>query len=197
MSNIRRRTPPIEASRMRMDRRPNATRISGNNSHLHAPPVHAQWNETHRKSSSLSSKDPSHPAGKRKEIDNVMKKARQQPPNEYWDKKLLEAEDKDPGRWKHSAYAKIYVNGARRSRSRSPVARRTPLSPQRSSRHHHLAPARTPERYHRPRSPPPRYNSRERMVKPKEMVRPTKSRPMSPPMHHKVSLKLDLMVLQA
>lgn len=133
--------------------------------------------------------DPSHPAGKRKEIDNVMKKARQQPPNEYWDKKLLEAEDKDPGRWKHSAYAKIYVNGTRRSRSRSPIARRTPLSPQRSR--HHLPPARTsrtPERYHRPRSPPPRYNSREHVMKPKEIIRPTKSRPMSPPIHHKVTL---------
>lgn len=182
MSSLRRRTPPVEGSRMRMDRRPNATRISGNKSH------DLQWH--HPTHPSLSSKDPSHPAGKRKEIDNVMKKARQQPPNEYWDKKLLEAEDKDPGRWKHSAYAKIYVNGTRRSRSRSPVARRTPLSPQRTSSRHHMPPSRhsrTPERYHRPRSPPPRYNSRERMGKPKEIIRPTKSRPMSPPIHHKVS----------
>lgn len=121
-----------------------------------------------------------------------MKKARQQPTNEYWDKKILEVEDKDPNRWKHSGYAKIYNvnsgNGSRRSRSRSPV-RRTPVSPQRSR---HLPPtrggSRTPERY-RPRSPPPHYSSRERMIKTKEIVRPTKSsRPMSPPIHHKVRI---------
>jgi NF-kappa-B-activating protein len=141
---------------------------------------------------SFSSLDPSHPAGKRREIDNVMKKARQQPANEYWDKKLLEVEDKEPGRWKHSGYAKIYNvnsgNGSRRSRSRSPV-RRTPVSPQRSR---HPQPTRgcSPERY-RPRSPPPHYSSRERMMKTKEIVRPTKGRPISPPIHHKVRRRMS------
>ncbi|XP_058058292.1 serine/arginine repetitive matrix protein 1 [Anopheles bellator] len=100
--------------------------------------------------------DPSHPAGKRKEIDNVMKKARAFP-NETWDKKLLEAEEKDPNRWRHTGYKKLYIeddpsssdsgrgggpggrygNGGRRSRSpRSPRHRRTPspLPPMRKRR---------------------------------------------------------------
>lgn len=45
--------------------------------------------------------DPSLPAGRRREIDNVMKKARaQKSPNSgvFWDKKLLEVEAKDPNR---------------------------------------------------------------------------------------------------
>lgn len=132
----------------------------------------------------FSSLDPSHPLGKRKEIDNVMKKARQAPPNEYWDKKLLEAEEKDPNRWKHTGYKKMYVNGVpRKSRSRSPL-RKTPDVPPHRARNFPQSPvrrrmSRTPERY-KPRSPPPRY-PRE-MVKPKEMYRPGgKSRPMSPP----------------
>lgn len=111
-----------------------------------------------------------------------MKKARQQPANEYWDKKLLEAEEKDPNRWKHSGYKKMYVNGVRKSRSRSPI-RKTPVSP----RARHIPPqspvrrrlSRTPERY-KPRSPPARY-ARE-MIKPKEMYRGVnKGRPISPP----------------
>lgn len=138
---------------------------------------------------SPSSTDPSHPAGKRKEIDNVMKKARQQPANEYWDKKLLEAEEKDPNRWKHTGYKKMVyeggrVNGARKSRSRSPMVRKTPVSP-RSRPHMPQSPvrrrmSRTPERSerYRPRSPPAR-NARE--MKPKEMYRPMKGRPISPP----------------
>lgn len=117
-----------------------------------------------------------------------MKKARQQPANEYWDKKLLEAEEKDPNRWKHSGYKKMYVNGVRKSRSRSPI-RKTPVSPR--ARHVPQSPvrrrfSRTPERY-KPRSPP-RY-ARE-MVKPKEMYRPVgkkPNRPISPP--PKVSLQ--------
>lgn len=110
-----------------------------------------------------------------------MKKARQQPTNDYWDKKLLEAEDKDPNRWKHTGYKKMYVNGVRKSRSRSPI-RKTPVSPR--PRHVPQSPVRrrmSPERY-KPRSPPPRRYSRE-LVKPKEMLRgaPGKSRPISPP----------------
>lgn len=41
--------------------------------------------------------DPSNPAGRRKEIDNVMKRARQASPGS-WDRKLLEVEEKDPNR---------------------------------------------------------------------------------------------------
>lgn len=42
--------------------------------------------------------DPSLPAGRRREIDNVMKKARASPHNVNWDRKLLEVEAKDPNR---------------------------------------------------------------------------------------------------
>jgi hypothetical protein len=107
-----------------------------------------------------------------------MKKARQASPNEYWDKKLLEAEEKDPGRWKHSGYKKMYVNGVRKSRSRSPVMR-NPVSPVPVRR-------RTPERY-RPKSPPPpaRYARKSpppprAEMKAKEMAYRPKPRPMSP-----------------
>jgi NF-kappa-B-activating protein len=129
--------------------------------------------------------------GKRKEIDNVMKKARQQPANEYWDKKLLEAEEKDPNRWKHTGYKKMYVNGSPMQRkSRSPI-RKTPVSP-RSARHfppqspmrRRISRSRTPERYReRPKSPPLRYARKSPITRPemksKEMYRP--KRPMSPP----------------
>lgn len=54
--------------------------------------------------------DPSLPAGKRREIDNVMKKARANT-NDYWDKKLLEVEEKDPNRWRHTGYKKMYIQG--------------------------------------------------------------------------------------
>lgn len=50
------------------------------------------------------------PAGKRREIDNVMKKARANT-NDYWDKKLLEMEEKDPNRWRHTGYKKMYIEG--------------------------------------------------------------------------------------
>lgn len=184
--SMRRRSPPHYndggndriRSNMRMDRKPNATRISGK---FRIP----TFTSSHPLilSPALPPPDPSHPAGKRKEIDNVMKKARQQPTNDYWDKKLLEAEDKDPNRWKHSGYKKMYVH-ERKSRSRSPM-RKTPVSPR--VRHIPQSPmrrrplSRTPER-HKPRSPPPPRYPRE-MVKPKEIYRGGKGhgRPVSPP----------------
>lgn len=63
-----------------------------------------------------SSPDPSHPAGKRREIDNVMKKARAGT-NDYWDKKLLEVEEKDPNRWRHTGFKKMYIEGDENSSS--------------------------------------------------------------------------------
>lgn len=39
-----------------------------------------------------------------------MKKARANT-NDYWDKKLLEVEEKDPNRWRHSGYKKMYIEG--------------------------------------------------------------------------------------
>lgn len=119
-----------------------------------------------------------------------MRKARQQPANEYWDKKLLEAEEKDPNRWKHTGFKKMYVNGSTgipiQRKSRSPF-RKTPVSP-RSMRHIPPSPmrrriSRTPERYReRPKSPPMRYARKSPPrpeMKSKEMYRP--KRPMSPP----------------
>lgn len=115
-----------------------------------------------------------------------MRKARQQPANEYWDKKLLEAEDKDPNRWKHSGFKKMYVNGSSipmQRKSRSPF-RKTPVSP-RSAR---IPPSPmrrrvSPERYReRPKSPPMRYARKSPPrpeMKSKEIYRP--KRPMSPP----------------
>lgn len=180
MSSMRRRSPAYEpservgsrmtpSSRMRMDRKPNATRISGESASTRSSRAVV-------KTSCVS--DPSHPAGKRKEIDNVMKKARQQPANEYWNKKILEVEEKDPNRWKHTGFKKMYVNGVRKSRSRSP--RKAPSSPRQrpQSPPRRRGPSRTPERY-KPRSPPPRY-ARE-MPKSKETYRTGKSRPISPP----------------
>ncbi|XP_037952906.1 serine/arginine repetitive matrix protein 1 isoform X2 [Teleopsis dalmanni] len=39
-----------------------------------------------------------------------MKKARANT-NDYWDKKLIEAEEKDPNRWRHTGYKKMYIQG--------------------------------------------------------------------------------------
>ncbi|EEB16604.1 conserved hypothetical protein [Pediculus humanus corporis] len=61
---------------------------------------------------------------RRKEIDNVMKKARREGTtgqSQYWNKKLLEAEEKDPNRWRHSGYKELYgEKSSSRSKSRSP-----------------------------------------------------------------------------
>ncbi|XP_031638963.1 uncharacterized protein DDB_G0287625 isoform X2 [Contarinia nasturtii] len=124
--------------------------------------------------------DPSLPIGRRKEIDNVMKKARANS-NDYWDKKLLEVEEKDPNRWRHTGYKKMYIEGESRgsnnrnrsSRSRSRTRKSPPLSPvskrsqndqrgsrrspdtKRSSNDVRRHSARSPEVRRRPRSPPP------------------------------------------
>ncbi|KAK0086876.1 hypothetical protein PV325_002318 [Microctonus aethiopoides] len=80
----------------------------------------------HGESSSSSS------TGKRKELDNVMRKARESQ-SSYWNKKLLEVEERDPNRWRHSGYKELYVGGANsgetsRSHPRSPRSPR-PRSP--------------------------------------------------------------------
>lgn len=83
MSASRRRGGGMDLNpKLHMDRQPTVTRIT----------------------------DPSLPAGKRREIDNVMKKARANT-NDYWDKKLLEVEEKDPNRWRHTGYKKMYIQG--------------------------------------------------------------------------------------
>lgn len=67
---------------------------------------------------------------RRKEIDNVMKKARKEGTvqSQYWNKKLLEVEEKDPNRWRHSGYKELYgEKSSSRSKSRSPVGAKRPV----------------------------------------------------------------------
>ncbi|XP_047039024.1 serine/arginine repetitive matrix protein 1 isoform X2 [Helicoverpa zea] len=101
-----------------------AEAASKNRLHMDRNPQHSRIN------------DPSNPAGRRKEIDNVMKRARQGSPGS-WDRKLLEVEEKDPNRWRHTGYKQLYLEGSRSPsprRSRSPAVRRsrTPLPSRRS-----------------------------------------------------------------
>lgn len=95
-----------------------------------------------------------------------MKKARANT-GDFWDKKLLEVEEKDPNRWRHTGYKKMYIEGdsssgsegkkgavrparrversrSRERRIRSPEIprRRSPKSPDQSAK------------YRMPRSPP-------------------------------------------
>ncbi|XP_043470084.1 serine/arginine repetitive matrix protein 2-like [Leptopilina heterotoma] len=83
-------------------------------------------------------------SSKRKEIDNLMRKARESQ-SSYWNKKLLEVEERDPNRWRHSGYKELYVGGGGVEQG----GRGHPRSP-RSPR------PRTPPRSPRPRSPRPR-----------------------------------------
>ncbi|KAL1516137.1 hypothetical protein ABEB36_000058 [Hypothenemus hampei] len=112
----------------------------------------------------ISGRDPSLPAGRRREIDNVMKKARAQnspTSSAIWEKKLLEVEAKDSNRWRHSGYKSLYLDGGSsrsRSRSRSFSSTRrggggTTLSPRGRS------PRSPPLRARSPRSPLPRGRS--------------------------------------
>ncbi|KAI5634310.1 NF-kappa-B-activating protein domain-containing protein [Phthorimaea operculella] len=146
--------------------------------------------------------DPAHPAGRRKEIDNVMKRARQGSPG-TWDRKLLEVEEKDPNRWRHTGYKQMYIEGdrsvsPRRSRSRSPIGRRSrspvmrrsPPPPRRSPPRRSPAgrrsppPRRSPRRPVRPRSPPRRPSPRAKRPPepaPRPKPAPPAKRPPSPP----------------
>ncbi|XP_058452311.1 serine/arginine repetitive matrix protein 1-like [Malaya genurostris] len=160
-------SPSRGGPKLRMDRKPNHVRIN----------------------------DPSHPAGKRKEIDNVMRKARAFP-NETWDKKLLEVEEKDPNRWRHTGFKKMYIeddpsssdsergstrfgNGppmVRRSRSRSPRTpplrhRRSPSPPMRKRRPLPVSPS----------PPPPMIRRRPVSLTPPPPEPVMKRRPRSPP----------------
>ncbi|XP_036334133.1 serine/arginine repetitive matrix protein 1 isoform X2 [Rhagoletis pomonella] len=118
--------------------------------------------------------DPSLPAGKRREIDNVMKKARANT-NDYWDKKLIEVEEKDPNRWRHTGYKKMYIQGE----SSSGESDREGGFRYNSSTGGPVGgpvggPPPTSGRYGRSRSPRSRSRSRLR-----------KSPPMSPPMRRR------------
>lgn len=89
-------------------------------------------------------------SSKRKELDNVMRKARESQ-SSYWNKKLLEAEERDPNRWRHSGYKELYVGGTNSGETSSRNHPRSPRSPRPRSPH-------SP----RVRSPPPRERTHTR-----------------------------------
>lgn len=95
-----------------------------------------------RMDTSSSQSRPHESSGKRKELDSVMRKARESQ-SSYWNKKLLEAEERDPNRWRHSGYKELYIGGSGEPSRGHP---RSPRSPR----------PRTPPRSPRPRSPRPR-----------------------------------------
>lgn len=103
-------------------------------------------------------------SSKRKEIDNVMRKARESQ-STYWNKKLLEAEERDPNRWRHSGYKELYVGG-----SGEPSSRGHPRSPRTRSPHS--------PRLRSPRSPRARSRSpRERSSREHNRARPSARSP--------------------
>lgn len=139
-----------------------------------------------------------------------MKKARAGSTNEYWDKKLLEAEEKDPNRWRHSGYKKMYIedesssdsgneafryNRNRSSRSRSRNRKSPPTSPIRrqemrrqSPMQRRRSPRSPPDQMRRPRSPerrprtPPSPVLKRRSPPMKQRaIIPRSKRPPSPP----------------
>ncbi|CAH1396745.1 unnamed protein product [Nezara viridula] len=140
-----------------------------------------------------------------REIDSVMKKARRDgSQSAYWNKKLLEAEEKEPDRWCHSGYKELYHGGEKKSpassgsdsrsrsgssspRTRSPVRPRSPRqktskgksrSPKARSRSP-KARSRSPKA--RTRSPKPRSRSpKARTRSPKVRSRSPKARSRSP-----------------
>lgn len=99
-------------------------------------------------------------SSKRKEIDNVMRKARESQ-SSYWNKKLLEAEERDPNRWRHSGYKELYVGSSNEPSRGHPKSPRSPRS-----RSPHSPRPRSP-RTRSPRSP------RERSSREHNKSRPT------------------------
>lgn len=140
-----------------------------------------------------------------------MKKARAGSTNEYWDKKLLEAEEKDPNRWRHSGYKKMYIeeesssdsgneafryNRNRNSRSRSRNRKTPPTSPMRRQELRRRSPQSPMPRRRSPRSPDvrrPRSPERRPRTPPSPVLKrrsppikqraiiPRSKRPPSPP----------------
>ncbi|XP_027843861.2 serine/arginine repetitive matrix protein 1 isoform X1 [Aphis gossypii] len=81
-------------------------------------------NERHRSDKRASSSRARSKESPRRELENVVKRARKdRDQSQYWINKVLEAEEKDPNRWKHSGYKELYSD--RRSRS---ISRRSSSS---------------------------------------------------------------------
>ncbi|XP_012284938.1 serine/arginine repetitive matrix protein 1 [Orussus abietinus] len=106
-------------------------------------------------------------SGKRRELDCMMRKARESQ-SSYWNKKLLEVEERDPNRWRHSGYKELYVGGATSSEA-SRGHPRSPRSPRPRSPH-------SP----RPRSPRPR-SPRSPRERTRESTRDNRARPARSP----------------
>uniref|UniRef100_A0A1L8D9X2 Putative conserved protein with signal anchor n=1 Tax=Nyssomyia neivai TaxID=330878 RepID=A0A1L8D9X2_9DIPT len=123
--------------------------------------------------------DPSLPAGKRKEIDNVMKKARAST-GEYWDKKLLEAEEKDPNRWRHTGYKKLYIEGESSTEDSDADYRAYPRRTSRSRSRGHRSPPRSPDT-RRPKSP----ETRRRLPRSPEVRGKRPRSPVEPPLRRR------------
>ena len=118
--------------------------ISSNSNKLRMDSNSASQSRSHGNSSS-----------KRKELDNVMRKARESQSN-YWNKKLLEVEERDPNRWRHSGYKEMYIGGSSKDKSyphsprhRSPRPRSPRVRSPRNSRSPRVRSPHTP----RPRTP--------------------------------------------
>lgn len=95
---------------------------------------------------------------KHRELDNVMRKAREFQ-SHYWNKKILEAEEKDPHRWRHSGYKEMYVSNTSGESSKDNLKSSVRC---RSPRYRDSRP-RTP----RPQSPKGSKSSNNRTVSPK------------------------------
>jgi len=81
-------------------------------------------NERHRGDKRASSSRARSKDSPRRELENVVKRARKdRDQSQYWINKVLEAEEKDPNRWKHSGFKELYTD--RRSRS---ISRRSSSS---------------------------------------------------------------------
>ncbi|XP_047098772.1 serine/arginine repetitive matrix protein 1-like isoform X1 [Schistocerca piceifrons] len=142
---------------------------------------------------------------RKRELDKVMKKARRDGPNQssYWNKKLLEVEEKDPNRWRHSGFKELYGGGSsphgstKRSRSRSrtrsprrPRSRsrdrrapsggraRSPLPP--VSRLRSRSRSRSRDRSRRPHTPPPSSSQRLRSSSARRTSPPRRARSPKP-----------------
>jgi len=101
-------------------------------------------------------------------MNDVMRKARKEG-GQYWQQKLIEEEEKVPGRWGHSGYKKLYIDSSPSSSSRSP-------SPQQ------LQKGTEENRRSLTRSPSSSFSSASGSVSPPPGVRnPTKAKRQEPP----------------
>lgn len=119
-----RRAPPKKDSsspqrRLRMDEHRGdrgEARVGTGSSHHRSAPSHSRAD---RGVEGMSSK-------KKSELDRVVKRAREDDrASSFWNKKILEEEEKDPERWGHSGFKELYRKDFQRKTSGSPHRRGT------------------------------------------------------------------------